>query len=360
MTMNRFARWVLLPLVALSLAGCSLSAAQEEPGVQPVAVAVTEARSGKITATSQASGQLEPILSLVITAKTSGRVMAVHKQMGDPVEEGELLAELEARDAANQLAAAQAQYDQALAQQAEAARQASRLQMLLEQGAVSRQQAEQIQTQLALANAQVAAARAQLDLAAANLERTRVTAPAAGVLSARLVEPGSMVGPGTALFQLVDLTQVVVNTGVAEADVNRIQPGIEVPVVVPALGQTFTGRVESVSPNMDYQSRSYKVRVIVDNPEGILKGGMFAEVRFPIAEEEGVILPVSALDERGDQPAVWIVEDGVAHRVPVTVKVRAEDQVSVEGIDPGAQVVVLGQKLLYEGAPVKLEGGGGQ
>lgn len=359
--MNSFLRWVLLPLVALSLAGCSLSAAsQDEPTVQPVAVAVTEAGTGKITATSQASGQLEPILSLVITAKTSGRVLAVHKQMGDPVAEGDLLVELEARDAANQLAAAQAQYDQAVAQQAEAARQAGRLQMLLEQGAVSRQQAEQIQTQLALANAQVAAARAQLDLAAANLERTQVTAPAAGVLSARLVEPGSMVGPGSALFQLVDLSQVVVNTGVAEADVNRVQPGIEVPVVVPALGQTFTGRVESVSPNMDYQSRSYKVRVIVENPEGILKGGMFAEVKFPVEEQEGIILPVSALDERGDQPSVWVVEDGAAHRVAVTVKVRAENEVSVEGIDPGTRVVVLGQNQLYDGAPVKLEGGGDQ
>ncbi|MFZ5827296.1 MAG: efflux RND transporter periplasmic adaptor subunit [Bacillota bacterium] len=359
--MKRFNRWAMLPLLALALTGCSLSAAKpEEPTVQPIAVAVTEAQTGRITATSQASGQLEPILSIPVTAKVPGRVLAVHKQMGDPVNEGDLLVELEARDAANQYAAAQAQYAQAEAQRAEAQRQADRLEILLKQGAVSRQQAEQIQTQLSLANAQVQAARAQLDLAGANLERTKITAPAGGLLSARMVEPGSLVGAGTPVFQLVDLSKVVVNTGVAEAEVNAVKPGITVPVVVPSLGKSFTGKVESVSPNMDQKSRSYKVRVLVENQDSTLKGGMFAEVRFPIAEQEGVLLPVAALVERSGEPFVYVVEEGKARQTRVTIEVRSDDKVSVEGVKPGAQVVVVGQNRLYEGAPVKVGGGAGQ
>lgn len=354
-------RWILLPLLALSLAGCSIGAAkQEEPTVQPIAVAVTEAQVGTITATSQSSGQLEPILSIPVTAKVPGRVVAVHKQMGDPVKEGDLLVELEARDAANQYAAAQAQYAQAEAQRAEAQRQADRLDILLKQGAVSRQQAEQIQTQLSLANAQVQAARAQLDLASANLERTTITAPADGVLSARMVEPGGLVGAGTPVFQLVDLSRVVVNTGVAEAEVNAVKPGVTVPVVVPSLGRSFTGMVESVSPNMDQKSRSYKVRVLLENQDNTLKGGMFAEVRFPIAEQRGILLPAAALVERSGEPFVYVVTEGQARQTRVTIKVRSDDKVSVEGIEAGAQVVVVGQNRLYEGAPVKVGGGAGQ
>lgn len=359
--MNRIVRWAVLPLVALTLSGCALTAAKtQEPEIQAIAVAVAEAKIGKITASSQSSGQIEPILSVAVTAKVPGRVLAVHKQMGESVKEGDLLVELEARDAANQYASAQAQYQQAEAQRAEAARQSARLELLLKQGAVSKQQAEQIHTQLSLAIAQVQVAQAQLDLASANLERTKITAPADGVLASRSVEPGSLLGAGAQVFQLVDLSQAVVNAGVAEAEVNAVKPGIDVPVVVPSLGKTFTGKVESVSPNMDKQSRSYKVRVLLDNPDGALKGGMFAEVKFPIQEQEGILLPVAALIERTEEPFVYVVREGKAQQTKVKVTVRSDNQVAVEGIKAGDQVVVVGQNRLFDGAPVKVGGGTGQ
>jgi len=177
------------------------------------------------------------------------------------------------------------------------------------------------------------------------------------VLAARYVEPGAMVGAGTALFQLVDLSTVVVEAGVAEAAINAVRPGITVSVSVPALGRTFDGQVESVSPQMDLQTRSYKVRVTLPNPDGVLKGGMFAEITFPLEEREGILIPVNAVVESSGEPHVYVVKDGVAHRTPVTVAVRADEQVLVEGIAAGDQVVVAGQNRLYDGAPVRLGGG---
>ncbi|MBP2019384.1 RND family efflux transporter MFP subunit [Symbiobacterium terraclitae] len=356
--MRRFFPAALLPLFALLLSACGLASGQmDEPAVEAVAVAVTEARGGTLTATSHASGQLKPILSITVTAKVPGRVVAVHRQMGDAVQEGDLLVELDDKDLANQLAAAQAQYTQAEAQRSEAARQASRLEALLAQGAVSHQQAEQIRTQLTLATAAVEAARAQLELAKSSYEGARITAPADGVLAARYVEPGALIGAGTPVFQLVDLSTVVVDTGVAEAAINSVRPGVAVPVTVPALGETFTGEVESVSPQMDAQTRSYKVRVLLPNPDGALKGGMFAEVEFPLEEREGVLIPVNALLEGSGEPYVYVVEDGVARRVTVSVAVRSDQQVLVEGIAEGDQVVVAGQNRLYDGAPVRVGGG---
>lgn len=359
--MKRFFPAAWLALGALILSGCGLASGRGgEPTVEAVAVAVAEARTGTLTATSRASGQLSPIRNITITAKVPGKVVAVHKQMGDTVQEGDLLVELDDKDLASQLAAAQAQYTQAQAQRAEAARQASRLEALLEQGAVSQQQAEQIRTQLTLANAQVEAARAQLELATSSYEGARITAPADGVLAARYVEPGGMVGAGSPLFQLVDLSTVVVEAGVAEAAINAVRPGVAVTVSVPALNRTFTGEVESVSPQMDLQTRSYRVRVTLPNPEGVLKGGMFAEVIIPLAEQTGVLVPVNALVETGSEPHVYVVKDGVAHRTPVTVVSRSDEQVLVEGIAEGDQVVVAGQNRLYDGAPVRLGGGSDQ
>ncbi len=356
--MRRFFPAACLALCALILSGCGLASGHDSgPTVEAVAVAVTEARTGTLTATSRASGQLSPIRSVYITAKVPGKVVAVHHEMGDAVQEGDLLAELDDKDLASQLAAAEAQYTQAKAQQAEAARQASRLEMLLEQGAVSRSQAEQIRTQLTLANAQVEAARAQLELATSSYEGARITAPADGVLAARLVEPGGMVGAGTPLFQLVDLSTVVVEAGVAEAAINAVRPGVTVSVTVPALNRTFTGEVESVSPQMDLQTRSYKMRVTLPNPDGVLKGGMFAEVIIPLTEQTGVLVPVNALVEGSSEPHVYVVKEGVAHRTPVTVIVRSDEQVLVEGLAAGDQVVVAGQNRLYDGAPVRLGGG---
>lgn len=345
-------------LITTLLAGCGLVSAekQAEPSVQPIPVSVTEARAGRLLATSLSSGQVEPLLSVTVTAKIPGRVVRVLRQMGDQVKAGDLLVELEDRDALAQVSQARANVAQAEAQQIEADRQLKRLQSLLEAGAVARQQVEQVQTQLSLAAAQVTAARAALDLALANLERTRVSAPADGVLAARMVEPGTLVGAGSSLFQLVDLSTAIVKAGVAEGDVNQVRPGTRVPINVPALGREFEGTVEAVSPNMDRQTRSFQVRIAVANPGGVLKGGMFAQVRFPSAEKEGILVPVASVLTRNGESIVFVADGPTARQRSVTVLVTAEDTVAVDGLNQGDKVVTAGQNRLYDGAPVAVGG----
>lgn len=345
-------------LLAAALSGCG-SKTDNTPTVEAVPVAVTEAKLGPITATNPTSAQIDPILSVPITAKSSARVMAVHAEIGAAVKSGDLLAELEDRDASAQLAQARANLAQAEAQRVDAERQYNRLSELFKAGAVSKQQVEQVQTQLSLASAQVTAASATVDLALANWERTRITAPADGVIAARMVDPGAMVGAGSPVFLLVDLSTVVVKTGVAERDVNAVKVGGSVPVVVPALGnREFTGTVEAVSPNMDRQTKSFQVRVTMPNADGTLKGGMFAQVKFPVKEQQGILVPVSALTERNGEQYLFVVENDKAKQVKVTVAVQADDTVAVEGLQAGAVVVTAGQNRLYDGAPVLIQGGG--
>lgn len=352
---RRLTRTALLLLAALTLTACSSSKADTKPTVQPVPVAVIQAEAGRVTATSLTSAQIEPVLSVPVTAKIGGRVVTIHKEMGDAVAKGDLLVTLEDRDPAAHLSQARASLAQAEAQRAEAARQAQRMADLLKAGAVSKQQAEQVQTQLALAIAQATAARAQVELAEEAFSQTRITAPADGVLAARLVEPGALLGSGTTVFHLVDLSTVVVKAGVAERDINSVHPGGTVPVRVPTLDREFTGTVEAVSPNMDRQTRSYQVRVTLPNADGLLKGGMFAQVRFAVQEVEGILIPVRALVERNDEVFVYLIEGDAARQQKVTVTVTAEETVAVEGVPAGSTVVVVGQNQLFDGAPVKVK-----
>jgi RND family efflux transporter MFP subunit len=346
---------LLMVSAVLTLTGCAEKTAP--PTVDPIAVTATEAKTGKITASTTASAQVEPTLSVYVTAKTSGRVVAIPKEMGDTVKKGDVLVQLEERDAANQFTQANANLASAEAQRAEVERQLARLQTLFNAGAVSKQQVEQLETQLSLVSAQVTAARATADLARTQWEQTRIIAPADGVLAARLVEPGAMVGSGTAVFQLVDLSSVVVKTGVAESDINSIKVGETVPVVVPALeNKEFTGKIEAISPAMNPQTRSFQVRVTLPNADGALKGGMFAQVRFAVKELEGVLLPISAVVERNGESAVFVIDGDKAVQQKVTVTVTSGDTVAVEGVKPGTKVAVAGQNRLYDGAPVRLGG----
>ncbi|MDF2626999.1 MAG: putative rane efflux protein [Symbiobacteriaceae bacterium] len=345
-----------LLILAAVATGCAEKT--NTPTVESIAVAATEAKTGKITASTVASAQVEPNLSVYVTAKTSGRVVAIPKEMGDTVKKGDVLVQLEERDSANQLTQASANVAQAEAQRAEVERNLARLKTLFAAGAVSQQQVEQLETQLSLVTAQVTAARATADLARTQWEQTRIVAPADGVLAARLVEPGALVGSGTAVFQLVDLSTVIVKTGVAESDINSIKVGGTVPVVVPALdNKEFTGKVEAISPAMNPQTRSFQVRVALPNPDGMLKGGMFAQVRFAVKELEGVLIPVAAVVERNGETAVFTIEGDKAVQKTVKVTVTSGDTVAVDGLTPGTKVAVAGQNLLYDGAPVRIGGG---
>ncbi|MGE5676217.1 MAG: efflux RND transporter periplasmic adaptor subunit [Mycobacterium leprae] len=345
---------MLLLLLAFLLPGCT--GKTEKPKIQPIPVTVTTVQMGRITATSPATGQIEPKLSVYITPKISGKVTAVLHEMGDVVKAGDLLVELEENDASSQLTQARANVTQADAQRAEAERQFKRLSELLKAGAVSKQQVEQVETQLSLAEAALSAARATLAMAETNYQRTRVTAPADGTLAARQVDAGSVVGTSTLLFQLVDLSTVIVRTGLAENDVNLVQAGGTVTVHVSALNRDFTGTVEAISPSMDRQTKLYPVKVTLPNPDGVLKGGMYAEVRFTARQVDGLILPVAAVVTKGGQSYVFRVEGGQAHQQVVKVTVTAGEQVAVEGIKEGDQVVVEGQNRLFDGAPVKVGG----
>lgn len=346
----------LMGLLALSLAatGCAPAQTSAEPAESRVPVRVVVAREAKLAVTTTATGQVRPRLEVRISSKVPGRVAEVLVNLGDTVEKGDLLVQLEDREARLQVEQARAAVAQARAQAAEANRNLERVEKLFAGGAVSRQQVDQATTGAQLARGQLQAAEAALALAQTNLDNTRVLAPARGVISRRSVEPGALISLGVTLFELVDVSEVAVEAGVAEQDVNRVRAGQEVAVRIPALERPFSGTVAGISPAADPRTGLFTIRVTVANPEGVLRGGMFAEVELATREATGIVVPVDALLERSGAYRLFVVENGSAWERLVEVQFRSGDQALVTGIPAGSQVVVAGQNQLLNGAPVQV------
>lgn len=341
---------LLLPALAACSPARGVPASASGPPAVPVQVAA--AVRGEVVRASTFTGTITPAMQVQISAQVPGKVTAVHVQLGDTVKAGQVLVELDAREAQAQLLRAEGGLAQARAALEEAVRTRDRMETLFQAGAVSQQQIDQARSGVQQAEAALRQAEAAVALARTAVENSTVRAPAAGVIAERRVEPGAWAAPGVPLLTLADISRVYVDIQVPEADVARVQPGQTVTVRIPALGKTVTGKIEVLSPVTSAGQKSYPARVVLDNPKGELRGGMFAEVEAATQRQSGVAVPVDAVLERAGSKVVYVVEGGRARERRVRTGLRDAERVLVEGLEAGAQVVVAGQNLLSDGTPV--------
>jgi Cu(I)/Ag(I) efflux system membrane fusion protein len=171
------------------------------------------------------------------------------------------------------------------------------------------------------------------------------------------VRQGAAVVPGATLFQLADLSSVWVSAEVPETQAAWIKPGDSADVGVPALpGESFTGRVDYLYPELMQATRTLKVRVVVKNPGGRLRPGMFATARLRGASRAQVLaVPTEAVIKTGTR-AVVIVADDATHFRPALVRVGAEHNGRseiLEGLTLGQSVVASGQFLIDSEASLR-------
>jgi len=175
-------------------------------------------------------------------------------------------------------------------------------------------------------------------------------APVDGYVRELMVREGAQLSPGMALLRLADLSRVWVQVEVPEAQANQIDAGRPAELRLPALpGQTFEARVDYRYPELDPVTRTQRLRLVVDNPDGQLRPGMFAEVTlFGGALSDQLLIPSEALIRTGRRNTV-IVAEGEGRFRPTAVVVGAErnDQtVVLSGLEAGQRIVVSGQFLI--------------
>lgn len=410
--------WMLMAftLSGAVLAGCA--AGSQAPARQARAIPVETAvvKTGTIGGTLTLTGQLEASTSTKVAPKQSGKVVQVLVNVGDPVRQGQPLVRLDTSDLEHQLRQQQATLQTARAQLEKAKTDAQnsltqaksalaqakialddaktnydRTKNLFDAGAASQQQldaaATALQTKQAaydaalqqvniaapggdplnqdaikVAQAQVAQAEAAIATIQHQLDQATVTAPVSGVVASRDVEVGEYAGPQGAVVTLAQLDPIKVTVQVPEKAVNEIKAGMAVRVAVQAAGgDERSGTVARISPVLDNNTKSYPAEVEIPNPDGRLKPGMVAQVKVQgLTPVQGLVIPASALVETPDGPKVFTVENNVAHQHLIQVGAVDSDQVQVvKGLKEGDVLVISGQELLGEGAPVTVVQPGG-
>lgn len=327
-----------LLLAAIPLAAC---AGPDEQAAAPapapaIAAQVIEAAPEMVSRPLETIGNVEPWLRVAPGFKVLGRIETFQVREGDRVHAGQVLVRLERRDLEAAVAQAEAAITTATAQLENARAWHARIARLQERGSATDKSLEDAVAALRVAEAALAQAQAGHAAALVALEYAEVRASLDGTVAARYAEAGDMASPGMPLLTIEDASRVKVAAHVPEADLVGVAVGTPVQVRVDALELARDGRIDSIVPAGDPASRSFTVKVLLDNPGGALRSGMFARVLLPGAEESVLAVPQGALVLRGQLTGVWVVTQGVARIRWIRTGRLLDGRIEVlSGLEPG-------------------------
>ena len=340
----------VLLLAAAAAAGCSsaeLARPDPSPPLSVTTAAVTTRDGG---AASDAGGIVQAQTTAVVTSRILAPVREVRVAAGDRVRAGDVLVVLDASDLAagarSARAAASASSLGAAAAQAEVRSAEAgltlarvtydRVAALSAKRSATAHELDEATATLRSAEARAAGAAARLAQAESDIERargaseaagvvesyTRLTAPFAGVVTAKMVEVGNMASPGTPLVRVEDTRRFRIDVRVDESRVGALETGTAVRVSIDAAGSgplALDGRVVEVSRAVDADTRAVLVKVSL--PESApVRSGMFGRVALPGAGGRPLEVPAAALVHRGQVTSAFVVEQGVARLRLVSVR----------------------------------------
>ena len=323
----------------------------------PIPVRAAEARDDALVMSVNAAGQAEAWQKTVVVAQVAGRIASLPVRESDAVGAGQTLLALDpaefglaVEDARAGLRDAQAKFNELTLFDDRIADASARA----ERQGIARSKS-------GMESAEVKLRRAQLDLS-----RTRLAAPFAGRIATLKVVPGQWVQTGSELMTVVDLDPIKVEVQVLESEVGHLAPGRTATVSFAAFaGETFTGRVQTINPVVDGQTRTSRVTVLVPNPQGRILPGMYARVSLEARRfDHRMLVPRSAILERDRRTMLFVFEGegerGLAKWRYVTTGMQNDSLVEIvanpdtETVRPGEKVLVDGHHTLIHDARVKL------
>lgn len=293
-------------------------------------------------------GEVEAATSTAVSFTGMGTVTRVYVHEGQRVSRGQVIAQMDDTQPRNTLAAGEAALHQAKDAYA-------RMKILHEAKALSDIDWVDTESKLRQAEATVAAARKAIS-------DCTLKAPVAGVVGKDPMESGVTALPSQPVCTLLSLGQVKVRASIPEREIGSVTAHTRATVTVAALGgRTFQGQGVERGVEADAMTRSYEVRVVVANGEGLLLPGMVAEVRLSTpadtAAAHAVTLPVRCVQLGADgRQYVWTVQGGKAHRQSVTLgETRGNRIVIATGVSEGDRVIVSGYQKVSEGSKVRVQ-----
>ncbi len=353
-----------LPLAALFLtAGLMFwlpAAAVAQPAMILHPSEVVRIAPMRLTETVRFSGTVAPSRQVDLSAQVSGIAEQVLVRAGDSVGEGQVLVQIATADLALQLEAQQASLESTRVQLESARAALERANMLSASGVASRTALDDAQSQVDALSASARSLDTQVRLAQSNLARATIRAPFAGIVSSRAVEEGQLVGAGTQVVSLVDLSTVTIEAVAPLVDTLDLAVGQSAILLPPGEGRApLRATVERINPVAESGTRSIKFYLSLPNPDGFLRGGTFVTgtVELRVAEGE-LAVPRDALRTGPAGPEVLLVRDGRTLAQPVTTGPAWSSGALVQitgGLAPGDLVVAMALRGLDAGQSVTIE-----
>jgi RND family efflux transporter MFP subunit len=357
-----------------ALASCNKSA---PPPAPPLPVTISAAKAGTASKAGAYSANITAETQVDVAFKVSGYVKSILQvkdaagrlhliQSGDPIKSGAILATIRDDTYRQQTMRAASTLASARASLAKTKADYERYSALLKQHVSSVADYDAAKEGYESSQAEVSAAQAALKQAQVDLDDCQLKAPISGLVLSRPIEVGTLVGPGTVGFQVGDTHKVKVVFGVAPVIVQRLKVGDPISITTDAFpSQKFDGSITQIAAAADPTSRIFDVEATIPNPNLQLKVGMIAGLHLKsgaVAPTAELVVPMRALvrpptDPKGYAVYVTDAREGktFARLTPVEIGDVTGDQVGIEsGLAPGANVIVKGSDIVYDGQQVSV------
>lgn len=325
-------------------------------------VAVIQARRGEGTQELVLPGNIEAYVETPIYARTNGYLTRWLVDIGARVKAGQLLAEIETPEVDDQLQQVRAELTSAQANYQIAAKTAARWNDLAQTGNVSKQDADQANSTMQARLAAVESARFNVSRLEKLQAFKRVYAPFSGVITARNVDAGALIGAGggenRALFRIAHSDRLRVFIQVPQANSRDVVPGVAAELTLPELpDRRFPAKLMRTTQAIDPATRSMRAEVDIDNAKGDLLPGAYTQVHLKLQTgRPALVLPVNTLLFRGDGTQVGVV--GPDQRVLLkTVELGRDFGTEIEvisGLEPGDAVILNPSDSIVAGTPVRV------
>lgn len=343
-----------LTLLAAALASCrneQASPAEARP------VGVVTVAAGQFSDDVQLSGEVQAKKDVGLAFRIGGRVLERPVNVGDRVKAGQVIARLEPALEQNALTAAKAALEAARGEVSTARNTYERQERLMAQGFTTRPRYDQARRAQETAQAALENAEAQVELARDRLGFTELRADVAGVVTARQVEPGEVVQPGQVLVQIArdDSRDAVFNVPAALLDPRFADAKIRVSLA-DAPSVTAYGSVREVAPQADPVTRTFAVRVGLQDPPEAMRLGSTVVGTIEVSTAAIVAIPASALTQQGRSPAVWVVDPAkstVSLRDIDVLRFDPSKIILSQGLAPGEMIVSAGVQALHPGQRIR-------
>lgn len=308
------------------------------------------------------SGEVRGRYESQLAFQVNGKIIKRNVELGSVVKPGDVLMQIDGKDIQQTVNSNSAQVYSASSQLHLAETNLQRYRQLYAQNAISRATLDQYENAYEVAVAGTRQASAQYAQGANQLDYSTLYADRAGVISSITAEAGQVVSAGAVVITIVQDGEREVEINVPENRIEEIRKNGGLTVSFWALpGVNVDGKVREIAPMADKVTRTYKVRVSLLNPPAEVKLGMTSTVAVvnPGNNQQSTIyIPLTAIYQNGNVPAVWVVKDGVLTMQPITTGAFGDNKVQVvAGINHGETIVTAGVHKLREGQKVRVSTG---